>query len=358
MSILELFAEKYLNYYDVQSPLNTDIVSNGNCFFHALEYANGDVTQDRAIHECIEASRRDVTDLYINLLDSSIESYREALQTDRRKIMIRKLEESIKTNKQEKKKMELFKNSKDAAKEAVIRQGVIHKEKALFILKTDQNDPASLSFQILTTEKIGINFNINNILFLINETSRTKGVHFITFRNSDCRRVVPNRLFIEIMNEIIRIPEIATYGGIGPDNIMEFIVHIQDFDRAILQNVRIKLNSPPVAQGLSLSGSIEEEYKKMAFEGSPHSTVSSITNPSYNQSPEGLSLSESLKEADARFSPETPENQRRFTRKIKPRKHTRKNKRRTNSSSRSSNSNSNSRKSNPRGNKPHSNVSL
>jgi hypothetical protein len=356
MNILELFAEKYLNYYDVQSPLNTDIVSNGNCFFHALEYANGDVTQDRAIHECIEASRRDVTDLYINLLDYAIDSYREALQTDRRKLMIRKLEESIKTNRQEKKKMELFKNSKDAAKEAVIRQGVIHKEKALFILKTDQNDPASLSFQILTTEKIGINFNINNILFLINETSRTKGVHFITFRNSDCRRVVPNRLFIEIMNEIIRIPEIATYRGIGPDNIMEFIVHIQDFDRAILQNVRIKLNSPPVAQGLSLSGSIDEEYKKMADKGSPHSTVSSITNPSYNRSPEGLSLSESLKEAEGlfeRFSPETPENQRRFTRKIKPRKNTRKNKRRNNSSSRSSNSNSNSRKS-----KSHSNVSL
>ena len=32
MSILELFAEKYLNYYDVQSPLNTDIVSNGIFF--------------------------------------------------------------------------------------------------------------------------------------------------------------------------------------------------------------------------------------------------------------------------------------------------------------------------------------
>ena len=94
----------------------------------------------------------------------------------------------------------------------------------------------------------------------------------------------------------------------------------------------------------------------MADKGSPHSTVSSITNPSYNQSPEGLSLSESLKEAEGkfeRFSPETPENQRRFTRKIKPRKHTRKNKRRTRSSSQSSNSNSNSRKS-----KSHSNVSL
>jgi len=354
MSILELFAEKYLNYYDVQSPLNTDIVSNGNCFFHALEYANGDVTQDRAIHECIEASRRDVTDLYINLLDSAIESYREALQIERRKLTIRKLTEDIKINTKERKKMELFKNSKDSAKEAVIRQGVIHKEKALFILKTNQNDPASLSFQILTTPEIGLNFNINNILFLINETSSTKGVHFITFRNSDCRRVVPNKLFIEVMNEI----EIATYGGIGPDNIMEYIVHIQDFDREIIQKVNIKLNSPPVAQGLSLSGSIQEEYNKMVDKSSPHSTVSSITNPSYNQSPEGLSLSESLKEAEgqfARISPETPENKRRFTRKIKPRKHTRKNKRRTNSSSRSSNSNSNTRKSK---NKSHSNVSL
>jgi hypothetical protein len=292
------------------------------------------------------------------LLDSAIESYKEALQIEHRRLMIRKLEESIKINEQEKKKMKLFKKSNNVAKEAVIRQGVIHKEKALFILKTDKYDPTSLSFQILTTPQIGLNFNINNILFLINETSRTKGIHFITFRNSDCRRVVPNKLFIEIMNDI----KIATYGGIGPDNIMEFILHIQDFDQEIIKNVHIKLNSPPVAQGLSLSGSIQEEYNKMVAmpnEGSPHSTVSSITNPNYNQSPEGLSLSESLKEAEgqfARFSPETPENKRRFTRN-KPRKHTRNNKR--GNSSRSSNFNRNkSRNSKLSDTKSHSNVSL
>ena len=322
MNILELFAEKYLNYYDVQSPLNTDIVSNGNCFFHALEYANGDVTQDRAIDECIKASRRDVTDLYINLLDSEIVLHENELDKEYVDDILKKeLKKFISTNETKKEKMEKFKGSNSFAKEAIIRQGVIHKEKALFILKTDKKDPASLSFQILTTEKIGINFNINNILFLINEISNAKGVHFITFRNSECRRVVPNRLFIEAMNEIIRIPEIAIPVEGDSDNIMEYIFHIQDFDREILKKVRIKLNSPPVAQGLSLSGSIQEEYNKMAAmpnQSSPHSTVSSITNSSYNQFPEGISLTDSLKEAEGQFAKqvslnnETPENERRI----------------------------------------------
>ena len=178
MSILELFAEKYLNYYDVQSPLNTDIVSNGNCFFHALEYANGDVTQDRAIDECIKASRRDVTDLYINLLDSEIVLHENELDKEYVDDILKKeLKKFISTNETKKEKMEKFKGSNSFAKEAIIRQGVIHKEKALFILKTDKKDPASLSFQILTTEKIGINFNINNILFWISQNKHILNIN-------------------------------------------------------------------------------------------------------------------------------------------------------------------------------------
>jgi hypothetical protein len=372
MNILELFAEKYLSNYDIFSPLNRDIIDDGNCYFHALEYANGDLTgnvkQDPDIQKCIKSSRRNITNIYYDFLEHIIRSIEQIAQiypTIQERRAIEK-QNNLKYYLDERTHMEEYGTTKEVAEEPIIRQGVIFKQKAICILKVDERYPAALTFQILTNPEIGLHFNVNNIIFLINEISITKekkkwvvkGNHFITFRNSKCRRIVPNNLFFKIISDIVD-SEIATYGGIGPDGIMDFIFNIENVDKEIMYDERlVPLKKEPLS-GISLSESIKRQMKGFNNQGSPNSTISSLTNQSYNaegvsltnsmkkdmegfdnndsyhtsisstnnSSPEGVSLTQSLKEAEKQFANnETPNSQRFFrgryqTQRVQPRGH-------------------------------------
>lgn len=313
MNILELFAEKYLSNYDIFSSLNRDIIDDGNCYFHALEYANGDLTgnvkQDPDIKECIKSSRINITNMYYDFLENiirSIEQIAKIYPTLQERRAIEK-QNNLKYYLDERKKMETYGNTKEVAEEPIIRQGVIFKQKAICILKVDDRYPAALTFQILTNPEIGLHFNVNNIIFLINEISSTeekkrlvvKGNHFITFRNSKCKRIVPNNQFFKIISDIVDNKEIATYGGIGPDGIMDFIFNIEDVDQYIMRDERlVPLKKEPLS-GISLTSSIKRQMKEFDKQDSPNSTISSLTNQSYNA--EGLSLSESIKADIKRF---------------------------------------------------------
>jgi hypothetical protein len=113
MNILELFAEKYLSNYDVESPVNNDIVTDGDCFFHALEYASGDGLQDRAMPLCINSIRKDISDLYVEVIKKN-RGHRTAVEKNR-------LIEQVKT----------FRNSKKYSEEEIIRMGIIYKKRLL-----------------------------------------------------------------------------------------------------------------------------------------------------------------------------------------------------------------------------------
>jgi hypothetical protein len=361
MNILELFAEKYLSNYDVELPLNNGIISNGHCYHHALEYANGDLTvafsndlnKNADIKECILASRVDVTNLYIGLVTYIITLLTQAVLIEKHIKKKRELENTIKGYRIDIESMNDFKENTAYSEDKIIKQGVIFKQKAICILMPYKNQPDKLTFRILTNDDIGTLFNVNNILFLINLSTTKKdkksgklypiGEHFITFRNNKCRRVIPTRDFIDIINHIIRTgfgfneqPILRIDADI--DGIMEINFNIQDIDidRQIIGDPRlIKLKLLPEIMPVVLPEKPETNSARNAInqvanyerqqlkennqsknKSSPHSTVSSITNPSYNQSPEGVSLSESMKADERQFAKqvslnnETPENER------------------------------------------------
>jgi hypothetical protein len=320
MNILELFAEKYLDNYDVESPLNNGIISNGHCYHHALEYANGDLTvafsndlnKNAHIKKCITSSRVDITDLYIELLshlfENMITQLRQSLSIERTIKKRREIERIIE-NKTEKhrikiKKMNDFKQNTEYSEEYIVKQGVILKQKAICILIPYTNQPDALTFRILTNDDIGTRFNVNNILFLINLSTTKKdkksgkkypiGSHFITFRNSKCRRVIPTRNFIEIINNIVLNRRSLNGQPIVPidpgiDGVMEFNFNIQDIDRQIIGDRRlIKLKllqeiMPVVLPEEPETNSVRkalrqvEEYKK---QNPNNNSVSTLSNNS------------------------------------------------------------------------------
>jgi hypothetical protein len=318
MNILELFAEKYLSNYDVELPLNNGIISNGHCYHHALEYANGDLTvafsndlnKNADIKECILASRVDITDLYIGLLtylfENRFPSFEYALSIERNIKKRRELEDTINGYRIEIKSMNEFKKNTAYSEDKIIKQGVIFKQKALCILMPYKNQPDKLTFRILTNDDIGTRFNVNNILFLINLSNTKKdkksgklypiGEHFITFRNSKCRRLIPSRDFIDIINYII-------LNGVGLngqpilridadiDGIMEINFNIQDIDvdRQIIGDRRlIKLKLLPEIMPVVLpeepeTNSVRNAIKQVATykrQQSENNNISPLSNNS------------------------------------------------------------------------------
>lgn len=139
-NILEIFAEKYLDYFDIETPINNGIVTNGDCFFHALVYASGDGLQDTAIDACIDSTRKDVSDLYIKLLRQNL--------TLRNRIKQNRLIEEV----------QKFRVSENYAEQNIIRQGIVYTQKAMIILTPSKNVPSQLNIQIITNEDIGLRF--------------------------------------------------------------------------------------------------------------------------------------------------------------------------------------------------------
>ena len=271
MNILDLFAEKYLTNYDVESPVNNDIVTDGDCFFHALEYASGDGLQDHSTPLCINSLRKDLSDLYVEVIKKN-RSHRKAIDKNR-------LIEEVKT----------FRSSKKYAEEGIIRMGIVYKQKAFIILKPREKFPNFLTLQIITNNDIGLHFNKYNVIFLIQEMDEVRqiGLHFKTFKNSLCRRVFPNEKFIEKLNRDIDNPRIFQNNGEDPDdNSIDFTSNIMSFDNAIARDTRIRNRevTPHVSPTNSIK-LIEKQFKNMEKrerEGNYKSNSSSISSISSN----------------------------------------------------------------------------
>lgn len=249
MNILDLFAEKYLTNYDVESPVNNDIVTDGDCFFHALEYASGDGLQDRAIQLCINSIRKDLSDLYVEVIKKN-RGRRTAVEKNR-------LIEQVKT----------FRNSKHYSEEEIIRMGIIYKKKAIIILEPREKIPDFLTLQIITNDDIGLHFNKDNVLFLIQEMDEIRhvGLHFKTFKNSLCRRVFPNEKFIEKLNRDITNRQIFNYNGQNvDDNSIDFTCNIMRFDSTIPRDPRLRTRVPtPHVSPTNSIKRIEQQFKNM-----------------------------------------------------------------------------------------------
>jgi hypothetical protein len=291
MNILDLFAEKYLTNYDVESPVNNDIVTDGDCFFHALEYASGDGLQDRAIPLCINSIRKDLSDLYVEVIKKN-RSHRTTVEKNR-------LIEQVKT----------FRNSKHYSEEEIIRMGIIYKKKAIIILKPRERIPDFLTLQIITNDDIGLHFNKDNVLFLIQEMDEVRqvGLHFKTFKNSLCRRVFPSENFIEKLNRDINNRRIFSYNGKNvDDNSIDFTCTIMGFDSTIPRDphLRTRVATPHVSPTNSIKR-IEEQFKQIGKKGTSMNR-SSNNNISSMSSNSGVNLDK-----------ETPENERYFVKQTR-----------------------------------------
>jgi hypothetical protein len=180
--------------------------------------------------------------------------------------------------------------------------GIIYKKKAIIILKPREKIPDFLILQIITNDDIGLHFNKDNIIFLIQEMDEVRqvGLHFKTFKNSLCRRVFPNEKFIEKLNRDITNRKIFSYNGQDADDTsIDFTCNIMSFDSTIPRHPQLRTRDPtPHVSPTDSIKRIEQQFKNMESKfkhvknkGNYKSNSSSISNLSNNS--KGLNLDNS-----------------------------------------------------------------
>jgi hypothetical protein len=175
MVVLESFAVNYLENYDIKTPIN-DIDKGNDSFYYALEYASGDTLHNPTMNEkCIQETRYKLYYLEVIAL-----------------LKNKSNQESIKT-------LGEINNSIKPANEGIIGSSSIYKEKIIFILKKKdiQDDEPEFTIEIIIPPKI-TECNKNNILVLIQNNDT-----FRTFKHSSCKKVYPNEILIDKIQDII-----------------------------------------------------------------------------------------------------------------------------------------------------------
>jgi len=159
----------YLKNVNKSVPIQQDIIRNGDCFFHSLEYAIGNVGLYRESNTHVSKTRLDIVDSLIRRVGRHYMVARFPLYKYRR--------------------------SKKWAEDIITREAAIYANKCLFIIsynppdetkkvKSDENHG-----RVTLIQPIGLELNAENIIFIVNKYN----VHFVTFKT---RRLGVNQKLI------------------------------------------------------------------------------------------------------------------------------------------------------------------
>ena len=249
MDLLDLFAEKYLESYDTEIVVNK-IHKNEDSFFHALEYASGDSLQGPEKRTtCINLAREDVCMLEIDALGKIKLLYDKKSDKE----FIRRMMEEINE----------IRFSIEHANEGVISISSKYKEKVIFILKQDTKAKPEFTVELFSTLKKP-EINKNNIIILI-QNDKT----FSAFKNSHCKRVYPNDMFIHKLNSTIqkslnpaKTHEIRFNEKQLINGIFKYSCDLEIFDNELFHSLRyIEPRQPSIGSNTAISSvTNEDEY--------------------------------------------------------------------------------------------------
>ena len=247
MDLSELFAVNYLESFDIDIVVNK-IHQNQDSFFHALEYSSGDSLQGPGPSStCISLAREDLCMLEIDALNRIKSLYNQGSD---KKIIDKMVDE---TNK--------IRFSFEHANEGLISISSKYKEKVIFILKQDTNATPEFTVELFSTSKKP-EINKNNIIILI-QNDKT----FRSFKNSHCKRVYPNGMFIHKLNSTIqrslnpsKMHEIRFNGKQLINGIFKYSCDLEIFDNELFHALRyIEPRQPSIDSNIS-SLTNEDEY--------------------------------------------------------------------------------------------------
>lgn len=180
---LNEFAEKYL--LRCGPPLLTEIISDGNCFFHSLEYANAECNLDPLYRE-INDSRRNIYDRIIARL---------TIRKDRREqyedgiLLQSKIDEYT-----------VKRDNKDWSENEVLFEGCLYKNKDIVLIVYDQINHTCAINVIRPVYADETDFMSDHMLFIINITNNLDGYHFITYMRDGHLPILPNDHFMSKIN--------------------------------------------------------------------------------------------------------------------------------------------------------------
>jgi hypothetical protein len=231
MEYITAFSQKYLN--KCGKILEHEILSDGNCFYHSLEYANADCDLD-PLYRTIVNSRRRICNLVIEQIKRAHGVRRESDLSRAARVKAQTFEN--------------MKETKEWTQDECELQGAVDKQKDLFIITRNSDEPLHLQDirVIRPSGRENLPFEGDKMLFLIHLVHNTDlpdnmgimhqvatGVHFITFqRESLYEPIEPNDEFID------RINKYTTTGGfndfyedrLDSDGVVTYRFNIDNFD--------------------------------------------------------------------------------------------------------------------------------
>ena len=155
MEFVKKFALKYLTNVDNTHPIQNRIISNGDCFFHSLEYANGNIGLYNRYSRYINDTRTNIVNSIIDKVGLKYKVEGERLISEYKNASVKLWAENI-----------------------IIREAALLSQKNLFIMSYNPNIPEN-NGRVMLIQPKGLRLNTHNILFIINKGN----THFITFKS-------------------------------------------------------------------------------------------------------------------------------------------------------------------------------
>jgi len=243
MEYITAFSQKYLN--KCGKILEHEILSDGNCFYHSLEYANAECDLD-PLYRTIVNSRRRICNLVIEQIKREHGVRRESdLPRPAR----------LKAN-----SFENMKETKEWTQDECELQGAVDKQKDLFIITSNSDEPLHLQdIRVIRPRgRENLPFEANKMLFLIHLVHNTDlpdnmgimhevatGVHFITFeRESWYEPIEPNDEFVDRINRYITRDN-SRFNGIyedklDSDGVVTYRFNIDNFDSELKNGIIVE----------------------------------------------------------------------------------------------------------------------
>ena len=224
MEFVKKFALKYLTNVDNTHPIQNRIISNGDCFFHSLEYANGNIGLYNRYSRYINDTRTNIVNSIIDKVGLKYKVEGERLISEYKNASVKLWAENI-----------------------IIREAALLSQKNLFIMSYNPNIPEN-NGRVMLIQPKGLRLNTHNILFIINKGN----THFITFKsdsvghNQQLNELIQSSLdFIRKLNRIISSRLCVNLSEID-DEVKESKVNVYSFLLRDLDNslFNARVNSP------------------------------------------------------------------------------------------------------------------
>jgi hypothetical protein len=220
MDFIKNFALKFLPNVDNNHPIQKKIISNGDCFFHSLEYAKGEIGLYDRYSSHINDTRTNIVNAIIRSVGSKYKVEGERVITDYRNTSVKLWAENI-----------------------IIREAALMAQKNLFIVSYNQNIGEN-NGRVMLIQPKGLKLNTHNILFIINKGN----THFVTFKSDSVGHkqqltelIQSSPEFITKLNRIIFNRRVCVNLSEIDDEVKESRVKVysfllRDFDNALFNS--------------------------------------------------------------------------------------------------------------------------